>query len=63
MARARQAHREGSVDAFLDDVDSRISSRVLRMALFSAARDIMGADGGIDANEDRVLAGIAARFS
>ena len=62
MARARQAHRDGETSAFLDDVDQRISSRVLRMALFSAARQIMGSDGEIDPAENELLAEIAVRF-
>jgi len=62
VARARQAHRDGETSAFLDDVDQRISSRVLRMALFSAARQIMGSDGEIDPAENELLAEIAVRF-
>jgi uncharacterized tellurite resistance protein B-like protein len=62
VARARQAHRDGDVGAFLDDIDQRISSRVLRMALFSAARQIMGSDGPIDTEENELLGEIAVRF-
>jgi uncharacterized tellurite resistance protein B-like protein len=62
VAKARQAHRDGDTAAFLDDIDSRISSRVLRMALFSAARQITGVDGDIDPLENELLADIAVRF-
>lgn len=63
VAKARQVHRDGDVDEFLDDVNARISSRVLRMALYSAAREITGVDGDIDDDEHELLAGIAVRFS
>jgi uncharacterized tellurite resistance protein B-like protein len=62
VARARQAHRDGETSAFLDDIDQRISSRVLRMALFSAARQIMGSDGELDPAENELLGEIAVRF-
>jgi uncharacterized tellurite resistance protein B-like protein len=62
VARARQAHRDGETTAFLDDIDQRISSRVLRMALFSAARQIMGTDGDLDSEENELLGEIAVRF-
>jgi len=62
VAAARKAHREGDIPAFLDDIDERISSRVLRMALFSAARQITGVDGDIDPAENALLADIAVRF-
>lgn len=62
VAKARQAFREGDTAAFLDDIDARISSRVLRMALFSAARQITGVDGEIDPVENELLADIAVRF-
>jgi uncharacterized tellurite resistance protein B-like protein len=62
VAKARQAHRDGTTTEFLDDVDSRITSRVLRKALFSAARQITGVDGAISPDEDELLADIAVRF-
>jgi uncharacterized tellurite resistance protein B-like protein len=62
VAKARQAYREERVHEFLDDVDERITSRVLRKALFSAARQITGADGSVSNGEDSLLADIAVRF-
>jgi len=62
VASARQAHADGHLTEFLDDVDRRITSRVLRKALFSAAREIIGADGEIDDDESELLADIAVRF-
>ena len=62
VAKARQAHRDKTETEFLDDVDSRITSRVLRKALFSAARQIMGADGEVTGDEHELLGDIAVRF-
>jgi hypothetical protein len=61
MARARQAWAKHEVTELLDDVDSRISSRVLRAALFSAAREIVGEDEQTE-NEQQLLTEIAVRF-
>jgi len=61
MARARQAWAKHEVTELLDDVDSRISSRVLRAALFSAAREIVGQDEQTE-NEQQLLTEIAVRF-
>ena len=63
MAKARQAFRDETVTEFLDDVDSRITSRILRKALFSAARQITGADGNVSSGENDLLADIAVRFA
>lgn len=63
VARARQAHREAATTEFLDDVDRRITSRVLRKALFSAAKQLSGVDGEITADEHALLADIAVRFA
>jgi hypothetical protein len=63
MARARQAHRDSTVGDLLDDIDARISSRVLRKALFSAARDLAGVDDTITAAEGSLLSDIAVRFA
>jgi uncharacterized tellurite resistance protein B-like protein len=63
VAKARQAFRDETVHEFLDDVDSRITSRILRKALFSAARQITGADGTISNGENDLLADIAVRFA
>lgn len=62
LAAVRAALAAGEVDAFLDDIDDRISSSVLRQALFSAARDVAGADHAIDPAEQSLLAQVAARF-
>ena len=61
-AKVRDAIEDGSVDALLDDIDSRVTSTVLRAALFSAARDVAGADHDVDAIEQGLLGQIAARF-
>ena len=62
VARARQAHRDGTITELLDDVDARITSRVLRKALFSAARQITAGDGDTSDDENEILADIAVRF-
>lgn len=60
MAAARQAWAKHEVTALLDDIDGRITSRVLRRALFSAAREIVGDDA--TAAEEAILSDIAVRF-
>jgi uncharacterized tellurite resistance protein B-like protein len=62
VAKARQAFREDTVTEFLDDVDARITSRILRKALFSAARQLTGADGSVSDHESELLGDIAVRF-
>jgi uncharacterized tellurite resistance protein B-like protein len=59
---ARHAIERDRVMEFLDDVDARISSRVLRSALFSAARDIAGVDHDLTPEEGSILGEIAVRF-
>ncbi|CAN5400663.1 hypothetical protein BH10ACT2_BH10ACT2_17610 [soil metagenome] len=61
-SKVRTALADNMVDALLDDIDSRVSSSVLRSALFSAARDVAGADHDLDAAEESLLGQIAARF-
>ena len=61
-ARVRTALAYDKVEALLDDIDGRVSSTVLRAALFSAARDVAGADHVVDADEESLLGQIAARF-
>ncbi len=61
-AKVRAALADHGVEALLDDIDSRVSSSVLRGALFSAARDVAGADHEVDADEETLLGQIAARF-
>lgn len=62
MATARAAWSSGTVTQLLDDIDGRITSRVLRMALFSAAREIAGVDDNVTPGEGTVLNEIAVRF-
>ncbi len=61
-ARVRAALADHTVEALLDDIDARVASTVLRAALFSAARDVAGADHEVDADEESLLGQIAARF-
>lgn len=61
VAKARAAHRNGTAAELVDDIDQRISSRVLRKGLFSAARQMSG-DGADDEVENELLADIAVRF-
>jgi len=62
MATARHAWANGEVTELLDDIDARITSRVLRRALFSAAREIVGADDTVTEEEGSLLSDIAVRF-
>lgn len=59
---ARRAIETEQIDAFLDLIDVRIRSRVLRNALFSAARDVAGVDDGVSPAENTLLAAVAVRF-
>jgi uncharacterized tellurite resistance protein B-like protein len=59
---ARHAIEQERVDEFLDSIDARISSRILRSALFSAARDIAGVDNDVTPDEGTILAEVAVRF-
>jgi uncharacterized tellurite resistance protein B-like protein len=59
---ARHAIDRDRVTEFLDDIDARISSRILRAALFSAARDIAGVDEKLTPIEGSILGEIAVRF-
>lgn len=60
MSKARHAWAKGEVSALLDDIDGHITSRVLRRALFSAAREIVGDEQTPE--EESVLNAIAVRF-
>ena len=62
MARVRAAVSADAIDEFLDSVDERITSSVLRASLFSAARDVAGVDHEIDPMEQNLLGQLAARF-
>ncbi len=59
---ARRAVEAGRSLEFLDAIDNTISSRVLRSALFSAARDVAGADDEVSPEEGTILAEVAVRF-
>ena len=59
---ARLAIERDRVAEFLDSIDVRISSRVLRGALFSAARDVAGIDQNLTPVEGTLLAEVAVRF-
>jgi uncharacterized tellurite resistance protein B-like protein len=63
MAKVRAAVTADETDALLDDIDSRISSSVLRHSLFSAARDVAGIDHDIAPEEESLLGQVAARFA
>ncbi len=63
IVRAQDAITKGEVIELIDDIDSRISSRVLRGALFSAAREIADVDDEVTPEEGTILAEIAVRFS
>ena len=62
FAIVRSALTDETVDALLDDIDARITSSVLRQALFSAARDVATVDRDISPAEEALLAQVAARF-
>ena len=59
---ARLAIERDRVEEFLDSIDRRISSRILRGALFSAARDVAGIDQDVSPTEGTLLAEVAVRF-
>ncbi len=59
---ARHAIERDRVEEFLDSIDARISSRILRAALFSAARDIADVDNDVSPDEGSILAEVAVRF-
>ena len=62
VAKARAAVEAGTIGDALDDIDERISSHVLRKALFSAAREVAGVDADVATVEGSLLAEIAVRF-
>jgi len=59
---ARRAIETGRTEEFLEAIDATISSRVLRSALFSAARDVAGASQQVTPLEGSILAEVAVRF-
>ncbi len=59
---ARRAIETGRTAEFLDNIDATISSRLLRHALFSAARDVAGANAAVSPEEGTILAEVDVRF-
>ena len=59
---ARHAIERDRVEEFLNSIDERISSRILRSALFSAPRDIAAVDHDLTPEEGTILAEVAVRF-
>jgi len=59
---SRRAIEAGRTEQYLDEIDETISSRVLRSALFSAARDVAGANDTVSPGEGTILAEVAVRF-
>ncbi len=62
IIRAQDAITKDEVTELIDDIDARISSRVLRRALFSAAREVAGIDEAVSPEEGSILAEVAVRF-
>ena len=63
IEQAREAIERGRIDEFIDSIDGRINSRVLRGALFSAAREVAGIDDEVSPEEGSILASVAVRFA
>jgi hypothetical protein len=63
MAKVRAAIANHDTDTLLDDIDTRVSSTILRQSLFSAARDVAGIDHDIAPEEESLLGQVAARFA
>jgi uncharacterized tellurite resistance protein B-like protein len=63
VIRAQDAITKDEVAELIEDIDSRISSRVLRRALYSAALEVAGVDDDVSPEEGTILAQIAVRFS
>ena len=61
-AKVRAALTGHTVDALIDDIDSRVTNGVLRGALFSAARDVAGVDHDRGNGRTGCRASPAARF-
>ena len=62
IIKAQDAITKDEVLELIDDIDQRISSRVLRRALFSAAREVAGVDADVSPEEGSILAEVAVRF-
>ncbi len=63
IVRAQDAITKDQVVTLIEDIDSRISSRVLRGALYSAAAEVAGIDNEVSPEEGTILAEIAVRFA
>ncbi len=62
VAIAQQAVHDDRVAEMIADIDERISSRILRRALFSAVREVACVDDELTAAEGSILAAVAVRF-
>jgi uncharacterized tellurite resistance protein B-like protein len=62
IVKAQDAITKDEALELIEDIDSRISSRVLRRALFSAAREVAGVDSDVSPEEGTILAEVAVRF-
>ena len=62
VAKVRNAHEEGTIDALLADIDDRIVNTVLRSLVTSVARDVADADADRAPEEDALLGLIAKLF-
>jgi uncharacterized tellurite resistance protein B-like protein len=62
IIKAQDAITKDEVRELIDSIDGRISSRVLRLALFSAAREVAGVDANVSPEEGSILAEVAVRF-
>ena len=62
VLRAQDAIANDTVVELIEDIDSRINSRVLRRALFSAAREVAGVNDELSLEEGSILAEVAVRF-
>jgi uncharacterized tellurite resistance protein B-like protein len=63
IIKAQDAITKHEVLELIDDIDERISSRVLRRALFSAAREVAGVDADVSPEDGSILAEVAVRFA
>ncbi len=62
LERALDAIQSDTVIDMVEDIDGRISSHMLRLALFSAAREVAGVNDDVSPEEGSLLAEIAVRF-
>jgi hypothetical protein len=62
LERALDAIQSDTVIDMVEDIDDRISSHMLRLALFSAAREVAGVNDDVSPEEGSLLAEIAVRF-